>query len=574
MAPRTTNRRLIWLLKEGFFPAQIPPCFNSEQYANLALRPIPRWILDTKHKDYAYEKYSAPRVGHNRRPLAITNPIPQLKLSKIICENWSSINGHFSKSKMSVSRPAFSSNPGRSILITPTHQLPDKKLLLSRGARYVLISDISHFFPTIYTHSIPWAIHGKSIAKRNRGPSLFGNQLDAAVSECQRNQTAGIPIGPDTSHIISEIVGTSVDVLLRDKLGKWPTGLRYVDDFYLFFEDYSEAVLALNKLNNSLSEYELKMNGPKTKIIPCEKLMEDAWTHSFSDYELSPEKIKQRRQLTHYFDIAFSTAEREPEQNVMQFAIRKMQSEIIKKDNWPVFEAFLLRSALAYPNTIQDVALIADTYFRYGYPLQISPHGWRGVINNIICEHASAKHESEVAWALWLAARLGIQISGDAVRAIEQSNLGSVPILIALYLESIGKLKKKIDRRLLPEHSNFNCENWLLCYEGSEQGWINHINKNTKSHLGYSWLASETVRFFDINRLPDPIFVWKENTTLSDDEKSRMLDSDEDLFDYFEFPEISDSYLNSRAYSNRHAELEENDEDDDGFLDLGDDIPY
>lgn len=574
MAPRNTNKRLRWILKEGFFPAQVPPCFNSDKFADLAMEPIPNWVLETKHKDYAYEKYSAPRVGHNRRPLAITNPIPQLKLSKIICENWSSISEHFSKSKISVSRPVFSSSPGRSICITPTHQLPDKKLLLSRGARYVLISDISHFFPTIYTHSIAWAMHGKVAAKRNRGPSLFGNQLDAAVSECQRNQTAGIPIGPDTSHIISEIVGTSVDLALREKLGKWPAGLRYVDDFYLFFEDYSEAVLALNKLNNSLSEFELKMNGSKTKIISCEKLMEDAWTHSFSEYELAPDRVKQRRQLTHYFDMAFSMAEKELEQNVMQFAIRKMQSEIIKKDNWPVFEAFLLRSALAYPNTIQDVVLIADTYFRYGYPLQISPRGWRGVINNIICEHASAKHESEVAWVLWLAVRLGVQISGEAVRAIEQSNLGSVPILIALHLESIGKLKKKIERNQLPEHSIFNCEHWLLCYEGAEQGWINYLSPVAKAHQGYSWLASKNVRFFDISRLPDPIFVWKENTALSDDEKNRILDSDEDLFEYFDFPEVSDSYLNSRAYSSRYADLDDESEGEGNFYNLEDDIPY
>lgn len=575
MAPRNINKRLRWLLKEGFFPAQVPPCFNTEKYSDLALEAIPNWVIDTKHKEYAYEKYSAPRVGHNRRPLAITNPIPQIKLSKIICENWKEINKHFAKSKISVSRPSFSSTPGRSIKITPTHQLPDKKLIHSRGARYVLISDISHFFPTIYTHSIPWALHGKSIAKRNRSPSLFGNKLDAAVSECQRNQTAGIPIGPDTSHIISEIVGTSVDIFLREKLGKWPSGLRYVDDFYLFFEDYSEAVLALNKLNNSLSEFELKMNGSKTKIIPCEKLMEDAWTHSFSDYELSPDRIKQRRQITRYFDMAFSMAEREPEQNVMQFAIRKMQSEIIKKDNWPVFEAFLLRSALAYPNTIQDVALIADTYLRYGYPLQISPRGWRGVINNIICEHASAKHESEVSWALWLAARMGVQINGDAVRAIEQSNLGSVPILLSLHLESIGKLKKRIDRNQLPEHSTFNSEHWLLCYEGSVQGWINHLDPNTKTQSGFSWLESKNIKFFDINRLPEPIFVWKENTSLSDDDKNRILDSDEDLLEYFDFPELSDSYLNSRAYSSRHSDPDEDeDEDEEMPWDLGDDIPY
>jgi hypothetical protein len=32
---------------------------------------------------------------------------------------------------------------------------------------FVLISDVSQFYPTLYTHAIPWALHGKAYAKAN-----------------------------------------------------------------------------------------------------------------------------------------------------------------------------------------------------------------------------------------------------------------------------------------------------------------------------------------------------------------------------------------------------------------------
>ncbi len=65
-------------------------------------------------------------------------------------------------------------------------------------------TDLSRFYQTIYTHSLPWAIHGKAQAKENKENGLYGNKLDSCVRNTQDQQTIGLPVGPDTSFILSE----------------------------------------------------------------------------------------------------------------------------------------------------------------------------------------------------------------------------------------------------------------------------------------------------------------------------------------------------------------------------------
>jgi hypothetical protein len=36
------------------------------------------------------------------------------------------------------------------------------------AARYVLKTDVARFYHSIYTHSIPWVIHGKAAAKKKQ----------------------------------------------------------------------------------------------------------------------------------------------------------------------------------------------------------------------------------------------------------------------------------------------------------------------------------------------------------------------------------------------------------------------
>jgi hypothetical protein len=106
--------------------------------------------------------------------------------------------------------------------------------MLRSRSRYVIQTDISRFYQSIYTHSIPWALHGKAAAKANRSRRLIGNTLDKLVREGQDRQTIGVPIGPDTSLIIAEIILSSVDEALKRKRLK--NGLRYIDDYDFGFQ--------------------------------------------------------------------------------------------------------------------------------------------------------------------------------------------------------------------------------------------------------------------------------------------------------------------------------------------------
>lgn len=267
------------LLAKGFFPSQLPPAFSTQKLAEKSQALLAAWPTELNEiKQAVGEHFSVARVGHSRRPIIIPNPVNQLYLSKEIVTQWDGLNAHFKKSKISISRPSFGAKGRRAVNILPLSDLSERRLLLSAGYRYVLRSDISRFYPSIYTHSIPWALHGKAAAKANTrdlSQAFFGNVLDRYIQRGQARQTIGVAIGPDTSHIISEIISTAIDLLLRDSLGAWPVGYRHVDDYFLCFNSLLDAEKALTHLRRALREYELDINPIKTAIIEIDQIRED-----------------------------------------------------------------------------------------------------------------------------------------------------------------------------------------------------------------------------------------------------------------------------------------------------------
>ena len=88
-----------------------------------------------------------------------------------------------------------------------------KKGYLEATADWLVKTDISRFYPSIYTHSIPWAAYGKERVKAGLDfyKGSFADRLDLLVRSCNRNQTIRLPIGPETSRIIAEIISSRID---------------------------------------------------------------------------------------------------------------------------------------------------------------------------------------------------------------------------------------------------------------------------------------------------------------------------------------------------------------------------
>ncbi|MQY50731.1 RNA-directed DNA polymerase [Rhodocyclus gracilis] len=578
--------RLKLLLAEGFFPSQLPPCFTSHNLAEKYSKVVSRWDKLKPNRcveDTECERYSVARVGHGRRPISIPNPVSQFYLSRFISNNWGNIYRHLQKSRISLSKPQFKRDIGRAISITAASEIAEQKLLRSAGARFALVTDISQFFPSLYTHAIPWALHGKSVSKdkRNRkNPKYYGNTLDELARACQNAQTIGIPIGPDTSHIISEILGVAIDLEIKKRLKKWPRGLRHVDDFYLFFDTEAEAVKGLASVTSSLQEFELRHNILKTRIIPVQLLNEDSWTHGIGAFEFSYDVAGQRKDIHRYFDLLFDAEKKNSDENVVLYGLRKLQTQIIKRPNWPIFQAYLFRCILQYPNTIQDVATIVATYIEHNFPVKNFRAQWANILNGLIQQYAHVEGHSEVAWLLWLSNLLDVRLAKESVGALEKIH-SSVCILLGLHLEKRGLLQRKLKRSSLGDYRDSKAlykSSWLLTYEGARQGWLPEVASLVKNDQYFGPMLNEGIGFFSETGNVAPIFQLKrEHDSISHPFNDEYFDDDEDISNYFDFSDIAENYLNSRRRSISHSRDDEDEERDNtvqiDISSLWDDIP-
>lgn len=138
---------------------------------------------------------------------------------------------------------------------------------------HLLKLDISKCFDSIYTHSLAWAIMGKNYVKQHLKPSngTFAGRFDKLMQNMNYNETNGIIIGPEFSRIFAEILLQSVDKELELQLEN-EYGLkhrvdyeifRYIDDYFIFFDEDSEKIKITDTLQHTLKEHKLYLNSAK-----------------------------------------------------------------------------------------------------------------------------------------------------------------------------------------------------------------------------------------------------------------------------------------------------------------------
>jgi hypothetical protein len=153
------------LISAGYFPAEIPTPLTMESYA-ANLDKLPKKLSDVGPQFSRCAYHSIPRLQHFRRLLGIPNPLHQLKLAKVIEQHWLQIEKHMGQSRLSLTRLHVNPSPPRALSrLGGFDDLETERVLRSSASRFVLKADLSRFYHTLYTHSIPWALHGKEAAK-------------------------------------------------------------------------------------------------------------------------------------------------------------------------------------------------------------------------------------------------------------------------------------------------------------------------------------------------------------------------------------------------------------------------
>lgn len=145
--------------------------------------------------------------------------------------------------------------------------------LMSHSSEYshVLIVDISNCYHSMYTHAIEWS------CKQN-GKKQFGVNLDLAVRRGMQNRTHGLPVGPNVTDYVAEIVLCAIDrEIEKNSSNKSYIGGRYKDDYYLLCKSAADAESLLKIISKCLRSYNHSINSEKTNIFNTFSYFNNFW---------------------------------------------------------------------------------------------------------------------------------------------------------------------------------------------------------------------------------------------------------------------------------------------------------
>lgn len=494
------------ILARGYLPRELPPPFTSQSFATVVQaygQNLPATFACNPGIQGNFHSLPAihnlARAGTLRRKLSIPNPINYFQLADLICGNWQTLLQHVTASSFSLTTPQ--ATPGKQRAIEPVKDfgyLPIARSLCRASARYVLQTDIGNYYPSIYTHVIPWALHTKLVAKQNQHNfGYLGNVIDLIIRNSQDRQTLGIHIGPDCSLLVSEIILSTVDVKLVH--AGITNGFRYLDDYEFCFISYSDAEQALANLQGELSEYELALNPRKTLILELPVPLEHPWASQLRNFRIRNSSSGQQFDLIGYFTQAYELSKHYPDEHVLSFALGRMRRSAVVTSNWPLYESILLHIGSVEPGALP---IVVDELFRYmqaGY--QVGVPGVGDVLHEIIRRHVRVNHGSEVGRAIWGCLLFKISLddkTADLVASMEDS----VVALLALDAKSKGLISNNVNFAQwasMMTTQSLREENWLLSYEANVKGWLPSLggHDHVAADPNFCFLKQNGVSFYD-----------------------------------------------------------------------------
>ena len=494
------------ILARGYLPRELPPPFTSASLAaaiqsNHQLLPT-TFSCNPGHQGNFRSRptvHNLARTGILRRKLSIPNPINYFQLADAIDTNKQALLQHVGSSKLSLTTPQ--TVPGNQRAIDPIQSwsyLPIARSLCRASARYVLQTDIDNFYHSIYTHVIPWALHTKQVAKQNqRNFSYVGNVLDLVIRNSQDQQTLGIPIGPDCSLVIAEIILSAVDeTLLNAGLAN---GFRYLDDYEFGFATYYEGEQALADLQGELGAYELHLNPRKTSLFELPAAIERPWATELRGFRIRQEGYSQQVDLIGYFSRAYELSRKYPDDSVLRFALGRTRRNVVVHSNWPLYESILLHIAAVEPATLSAVVDELYRYSQAGHQVELQKVS--DAFQQVIRQHASVNHGSEVAWAIWGCLLFDIPLDDDTARLVAQME-DSVVAILALDAKARGLISSNVNLTLwasMMTTQSLSEENWLLSYEAHVKGWLPSVGApdHVTADPNFHFLKQNSVQFYD-----------------------------------------------------------------------------
>lgn len=218
--------------------------------------------------------FSIPKNINSRRQYKMPNLYSYMALNYYMCDQKKEFVDVFVSNKFSTSKFFNQLNFDYST----TQEI--SQTLLYGGVKKLYL-DLSNFYHTLYTHSIPWMITGKAEAKKDR-KNGFANTLDKLITSCQYDETHGIPTGNLLSRIIAELYMCYFDKRMENNNFIYT---RYVDDVVFPFTLEAEKEDFLKEFSLICRENNLLVNDNKTRVDNFPFINKSSKSNIFSFFE-------------------------------------------------------------------------------------------------------------------------------------------------------------------------------------------------------------------------------------------------------------------------------------------------
>jgi len=381
------------LLSRGYFPKELPPAFTTSTFGEHSKSILEQWQSDkvftkkalrtkTPNKQkrsgaFCYSKLleaepetiSKPKKGYERRNLHITHPVPQALLCSEMADGWPKIHKWLSLQAYSMDEVRASTKYERGIKEINFELHRGKKAYIEASSDWIVKTDITRFYPSIYTHSIPWAAYGKEKVKANRGfyNGSLADRLDVLVRACNRNQTIGIPVGPETSRVLAEIISTRVDDSFGSS-GVQPAVAnvdRLQDDWLVGVSTLEEAERILSKISSIYRDYGLEINGSKTTIEHIMAAKSEDWVSELGSFLSHRPGGPKGARLREFLTLGLRLQAASPTQPVINYVLSVIENNKVVASDARELESFLLKAAVLSPASMERICrLLLDLHHR------------------------------------------------------------------------------------------------------------------------------------------------------------------------------------------------------------------
>jgi hypothetical protein len=412
---------------------------------------------------------------HYKRRLDIICPQAILGQASIISSHYDYIQDIFTNHPGNCSRPAFNRKAKFSRAVRPYaigRGYAQRKLELRSRFPIILKLDIKNYYRSIYTHSIPWAIYGKGYAKTHIREDNLGNKLDRAVQYGQDGQTIGIPTGPDTSFIISEIILCRiVDGLISDEHIKQDRFIRYYDDIEYGCEDEGEAHKVLSVFEDALRDFELEINPEKVEMLSGPSSIESAWLYRLRDIQ-KKEGINSN-EITEIFSFLAELAHRYPNDHVFRYFLMKMRTSIVDESAWGAYQRILLSLFQENRGNAREVFDQLSYYKAIGW--RLNRKAMKEALDRKVHNQLTRGATSELSWAVYGYMKFDINIGKELAEMVLLRGDCPSRVLITKIIFDRGITLKSRFNSIIRFWGDdvLNSTEWLLAYETLANNWHN-----------------------------------------------------------------------------------------------------